>query len=538
MKTEEDRNYESARPWLPIVSVEGAFANVFIVITGGAFLTGIALFLGANDFEIGLLGAIPFMAQLAQLFSTYLANRTGGRKSYSVWSAVFGRQIWWLVIPLLFVSGNWRLEAFFAVLIFSNLAIMTAAPVWLSWMADIVPDRIRARYFGFRSAGIAFSTISATVVGGIILDHYRRSGQDAFGFAVILGFACLFALAAVLLLRRLPDRPNEEEESAMIRWADILEPLKDLNFRRLLKVFFVWNVAVGIAAAFFAAHMITNLRMSFTLISLYTAIPAIMAIILNKPWGIVIDRFGSRPVIVICALGIGMIPLIWWFPRPDFLWILGFEAVYSGALWTGFTLAAFNVPISNSPKNKRTAYLSMFAVITGIGYFTSSIAGGFLAEIIQFHSLAYRPADFHQLSSVIWRVGGAENTRRVAVLEFPRTEREGDSDHGAVYGVFDAQAVVDRPPVSSARSESDWAVRAPAAKRFPLAVGIPNSSVGRPRLRAHHPRRTILASHGIPTLLLLTLDTPAHLKTLTPGPSPSGRGENKKCSCFTSMPFH
>ncbi|HKK21609.1 MAG TPA: MFS transporter [candidate division Zixibacteria bacterium] len=384
-KYEADRRaYESARRWLPTISVEGAFANVFIVITGGAFLTGIALFLGANDFEIGLLGAIPFMAQLAQLFSAYLAKRAGGRKSYSVRSAIFGRQIWWLVIPVLFMPGEWRLELFFTILVLSNLAIMTAAPVWLSWMADIVPDRIRARYFGFRSAGIAFSTVSATVLGGIILDKFLRSGEDATGFAVILGFACLFALAAVLLLRRLPDRPSDEQEADFGRWSDVLEPFKDPNFRRLLKVFFVWNIAVGIASVFFAAHMITNLKMSFTMISLYSAVPAIMAVILNKPWGVVIDRFGSRPVIVLCALGIGLIPLIWWIPRPDFLWILGFEAIYSGALWTGFNLAAFNIPISNSPRNKRMSYLAMFAVITGIGYFAASIAGGFLAESFSF----------------------------------------------------------------------------------------------------------------------------------------------------------
>ncbi len=382
---ETDRQaYESARTWLPTISVEGAFANVFIVITGGAFLTGIALFLGANDFEIGLLGAIPFMAQLAQLFSAYLAGQAGSRKTYSIWSAVFGRQIWWLALPVLYLTSDWRLEAFFAILIFSNVAIMTAAPVWLSWMADIVPDRIRARYFGYRSAGIAFSTISATVAGGIILDKFRAAGQEATGFAVILAFACLFALAAVLLLRRVPDRPNEEGDEDVIRWENVFEPLKDVNFRRLLKVFFVWNVAVGIAAIFFAAHMITNLKMSFTLISLYSSVPAIIAILLNRPWGVVIDRFGSRPVIVICAIGIAMIPLIWWLPRPDFLWILGFEAIYSGALWTGFNLAAFNIPISNSPKNKRTSYLAMFAVITGIGFFAASIVGGYLAESFGF----------------------------------------------------------------------------------------------------------------------------------------------------------
>ncbi|MGD8922918.1 MAG: MFS transporter, partial [Candidatus Zixiibacteriota bacterium] len=74
----------SIRKWLPYITWEGAFANVFIVGTGGAFLTGMALLLGASDFEIGLLGAIPFLAQLAQICSAYLTDRNGGRKSLTL----------------------------------------------------------------------------------------------------------------------------------------------------------------------------------------------------------------------------------------------------------------------------------------------------------------------------------------------------------------------------------------------------------------------------------------------------------------------
>ena len=118
----------SVRPWLPLVSVEGAFANVYIVLTGGAFLTGLALYLGANDFEIGLIGAIPFLAQMAQLLAAYLIDRRHNRKKLTVWSSVVARQIWWLVLPLLFVSGSWRLEAFLILFVISSVAIMTATP--------------------------------------------------------------------------------------------------------------------------------------------------------------------------------------------------------------------------------------------------------------------------------------------------------------------------------------------------------------------------------------------------------------------------
>ena len=39
---------------------DGAFANAFAALTGGVFLTGFAIYLGMNEFWIGLLAAMPF----------------------------------------------------------------------------------------------------------------------------------------------------------------------------------------------------------------------------------------------------------------------------------------------------------------------------------------------------------------------------------------------------------------------------------------------------------------------------------------------
>lgn len=367
------------RKQLIFLSVEGAFATVFITITGGAFLTGLALLFGANDFHIGLLAAIPFLAQSAQIVSAYLSDRTGRRKRMAVWSSAVARQSWWLMIPVIFFAGDWRLEAMIFIVIISNIATMLATAGWLSWISDLVPEKIRGRYLGNRSAAVGISTMVATILGGIILDEFRAVGHENSGFAVIIAGGCLFALAAVILLNRLPDKPPDTIKSP-VNWSYFLIPLKDKNFTYLLKIFCFWNFALGISGSFFAPHMLINLKMSFTLISIYSSVAALAAILLNKPWGILIDRFGSKQVAFFCSLGIAVVPMLWLFPRPGHLWVLAFEAVYSGALWAGFNLAAFNIPIANSPRQGRTMYLAMFSVVTGMAYFVSSLLGGILAE--------------------------------------------------------------------------------------------------------------------------------------------------------------
>jgi len=379
--THTHQEISEVRRWFSYMTYEGAFATIFIVFSGGVFLTGLALMWGANDIEIGLLAAIPFLAQAAQLLSAYFINKAGQRKAVVFWGIAIGRQLWWILIPLLFINGEWRLYALIGLIVISNISVMISTPGWLSWMADLVPERIRGRYFGARSAAVSAATILATICGGIILDKFRNMNLEQLGFAIIIGFAAIAALVAMILMKKLPDTLIGLFKLNM-NLSLILEPLKDKNYRSLIKVFSLWNMAIGLGAAFFIPHMLNNLHMNFTQISMYLSLAALTAILLNKPWGSVIDNFGCKPVIAFCSFGIVLVPLIWWLPRPDFLWIFVFEAIYSGALWTGFNLAIFNIPIVNSPKDKRIVYLAMFSVVTGLGFFIASLIGGVLAETL------------------------------------------------------------------------------------------------------------------------------------------------------------
>jgi MFS family permease len=198
-------------------------------------------------------------------------------------------------------------------------------------------------------------------------------------------------LLATVVLKRVSDVPPlavpAGSPAAHGGWA---RPVKDVEFRRILRVFGAWYFAIGISAPFFSPHMLLNLKMSFFLIGMYSAAAAIVAIASNRLWGALVDRFGSRSVLSFCAAGIGLIPLIWLFPRADFLWVLAIEAVYSGWLWAGFTLAAFTLPIDKSPRDDRTYYLAWFAAVTGLTFFAASILGGMVAESL---------AGFH------WNVG-------------------------------------------------------------------------------------------------------------------------------------
>src|SRR5690348_6410456 len=63
---------------------DGAWANIVSVLTGGVLLVGFALALGAGPALIGLLAAVPFFAQLAQLPAIPLIERLRRRRRIAV----------------------------------------------------------------------------------------------------------------------------------------------------------------------------------------------------------------------------------------------------------------------------------------------------------------------------------------------------------------------------------------------------------------------------------------------------------------------
>jgi len=76
--------------------VEGALAELVGACTSGGVLTAWALYLELPPVLIGLLGALPFTAQLVHLPASWFTRRLGGRKA-ALWTIGLARQS---VLPL------------------------------------------------------------------------------------------------------------------------------------------------------------------------------------------------------------------------------------------------------------------------------------------------------------------------------------------------------------------------------------------------------------------------------------------------------
>jgi len=363
---------------------EGAFAQVFITLTGGVFLIDFARHSGADEATLGVLAAIPFLAQVIQVVTGAVYERAGPtRASITAWTLLLARVAW--VVPVALALGwgdrDVRLPAYLAVVLVSALLATAGAHGWTVWMGELVPPRLRGRYFGFRQAVGAGVALAAAWGGGHLLDglEARREGTGFAAVYVIAAGAGVLAFLAMLRQHHPTTPAPAVHPPFAVLWREVWV---NREHRRMFRFFFVWNMALGVSVPFWADYMRRELHMNAWEIGLQSTIGGVVGLFLAPAWGRVVDRVGARPVLIANAAGIAGIPFLWLACGPDRTWPVWIDSFVVGVLWTGFNLTAFNVPLSMARARGGAVFLGVFSAVTGLAMGLSSIAAGFVARAL------------------------------------------------------------------------------------------------------------------------------------------------------------
>jgi MFS family permease len=363
--------------------VEGALSNIHISVTTSAFLTGFALLLGAGDFELGLLGALPFVGQLFQFAGAYLEERLGERRRLVTLTAGVSRSLWGLaaLLPFLGGLGAARLPIFLLVLAVAQALIGIAGNGWVSWMSDLVPPRQRGRYFGFRNTIASVTAMGSTWLAGRALDHYRSAGDSALGYALIFGVAVVTAIAGVIVLSRQPEPPLPRRQRVQVG-ALLSAPLRHRHFRALILTATGWALVTGISSPFFNAYGIQDLKLSFATLALFGVATSAVMLITQPLIGRLQDRYGDRRVLIGSVIGVILLPWGWILSTPTFLIPVWMTSILTGVFWPGINQGLINLVMDRAPAAGRGAYVAAYGAVSGVGTFVASLLGGVIATAL------------------------------------------------------------------------------------------------------------------------------------------------------------
>ncbi len=368
-------------PGLKLSIVEGTFAQVHMNLTAGMFLTSYALYLGLNNFGIGLLSAIPAFFTGFAFFSIYLVRLMGSRRRLCVLFSGLGRGLFLIFAASLLLGGRMHHVLFFVLIAAHNALMSISGNAWQAWMSELVPRERRGGYFGMRNTVLNLVGLLATTIGGRILDLYRMKAFIGHGLGLLFSTAAVSSTTAAAILSKQPEPRTTITTPRITTFVKV--PLQDTNFRRLLTFIAFWYLLAGVASPFYIVHMITNLKMSYTQIAYYTIIAGVVGMLSHLLWGKVIDRFKSKPVLTLNFFGAAFLPLLWLFASPSNFIPLWIDALLTGVFWSGINLGLFNIVFSlTDDKDAKEAYFAIFATITGFCGFFASLLGGLIAQAL------------------------------------------------------------------------------------------------------------------------------------------------------------
>jgi MFS family permease len=399
----------SIRNSLKASTIDGVFAAIYSGITGGVLVTNFLMDLGASTVQIGLVASIPLAANLLQPLGAYFSERMTSRHWYCFWIYVPARLLW-LILALgvgLLSQGiidaqtliDWTL--IIAVLSYSVGALGSAA--WLSWMAVLVPRRLRGRYFGLRNSASNLTSLVSVPLAGTAIAIFPGGSVQGFGIALVL--AMLFGLVSLLFQNFMadvnpqlqqalaePDRRIEKKEPVHeasetindgIKALEQEDSMSKIDFWMFLIYYSGWMFAFSLSAPFFNLYMLDNLDLSISQVTLYSSLMAGANLLLLTTWGWLADRFGNSLLLLGGGLVAALTPLLWLFAGNGdlsvWLWLPLLHIVMGGSI-SAIELCANNLQIGVSPIQNQSSYLGWIAAGAGVSGALGATLGGYLAE--------------------------------------------------------------------------------------------------------------------------------------------------------------
>ena len=392
--TEADRERSLRNMNWQAISASGADG-----LASGGFLAAFALILGASNFHIGVMTAIPFIVQPLQIFAVMVVERMRRRKVVAV-VAYFIAYLTWIPIGLIpfFIdvpnAGAVTLMlAFIALRGVANAFVNTS---WNGWLRDIVPQDIMGKFFAQRLRVATIAAATASLLAAFYIDWWKASGPAAevfaYSYAMLFGSIVLGFGAVGFMARMVEPQMAIPEGTRPSVLHSLGAPLKDVDFRHLIYFLFLWNFVAHLAVPFFSVYMLTKLGLPLTWVVGLGVFSQVFNVLFLRVWGPMVDKFGSKVVLSLCSSLYFLVILGWTFTTmPDkhalTMPLLALLHMLIGIASAGINISTTTIRMKMAPQAQATAYLTAASLAANVGAGISPLLGGAFADFFSVRHL-------------------------------------------------------------------------------------------------------------------------------------------------------
>ncbi|GEM_PF-3966591 len=355
-------------------------SSVFFSITGVACSDGSTFFpclvreLGASSELVSLIPIAWCLAALPSAFMSYVSDRVnrnrelafGALTTASVIMGVTG-----LALAYLDLAPKIKLIMIFVALFIGHLITTLYFICYFAWLPEVVGAERSGRVMSGRLWLWCIARLVALPACGHMLKVYP--GVRTFGlmFAVTSGLGIISALPLAFISPGEKRRETKEKTS-----ANPLELFREVNFRRMMIMVFLVNLACFFVGGYAVIFVKEYLQFSYDEVGYAFALPGLLMMLTILGWGRLADTHGAKGVCMIGVCGIAVGPILFMMSSPGHTTMVWVAMMWGGAINSAYSVSWLPLLYDLVPKEKRaTAIAMVWAVCAAAGLVTPLVAG-------------------------------------------------------------------------------------------------------------------------------------------------------------------
>ena len=353
--------------------------------SGDNFVSAYAVSLGASNFQIGLLSALPTLIPV-ELF-TPKAMEKYPRKKIVLFGVMIQIIAYILIASLgLLFYKNPLTAASLLIFLFTIYAStgLFMSPAWASWMKDLTEKISIGKYFGMRNKIFGIVSIIVILLAGLLLSYFKKIGYIFIGFAILFLVAAIGRTISRSYMKKQYEPKLKLAKGYYFSFWEFIKKASSNNYGRFAIFIALLTFAVSISGPFFAPYQLNVLKFDYFTFTLIQLVVSSVATLVTMPfWGKFIDKYGCVRTMAVTVWFIPMIPVLW-IISPSPYW-LALVQVISGTAWAGFNLASGTFTYAAVTKERMNLCIAYTSILNGIAVFFGAIIGGVIASLnIQF----------------------------------------------------------------------------------------------------------------------------------------------------------
>ena len=377
---------------------------IFGIPAGGitAFLPVFLARLGASPALLGWHTAAPALLVVFVLIpAAMIAERYADQVRVRVRSAMI-YQVFYLVCALVpfVVPAAWLPVLLVILWTLKTVPEAVAIPAWTSVIARAVSPKRRARLNGTRWALLSVMSAASSALFGWMLDRIAFPLNYQLVFFISFGAAWLDPyFFSFIRVPPLSDAIAERSRNILRHLVEYLRPVfSHQPFVGFLGATFLYRIALSMPVPLFTLYWVNQLRAPDTFIGFRGTVGHISLVFGYMVWGRSANRIGHRRVLIICALGLALYPLLTAI-SPNSWWLFPAAAVW-GLTASGVDIGLFDIMLASCPSYRGPLFAAVWSLVANAAMFIGPLLGSALADVSTV-AVALAVAGFAQAATTI-----------------------------------------------------------------------------------------------------------------------------------------